>query len=706
MADQPSQESTLQAVLEQLKTSNAGDEEIKNETQEVVKAVRKQRSDVGKHHNWNKKNAAGQNSVFKGLLGHFSWAKKFQERAAKAAKVAASKAVDFGKAKIKAVSDFAGNILDLLMKGLGLAALWALFDWLSTADLESTVEKVKEWYGKIKEEWTTVTDILDGIFVVLTRIGSGLWLFKAVMNLIKGWFGFMGPVGTLWKFLLGLGFRSMFLAGGAIRGVMSWIAAAFGLDGTIAKSLKAIKESATFTKWFGPQSKIQSWITWIKGIFGAEGSIAKNLSVIKGNIAGKFTAWMGGDSSIAKFFRWIGSFFGSADEGGKIMKALQTIKSNKVIVGIQKFLGSIGAKMLKFFGPIGWIMAAYDAVVAFMAAFESEEGSLWDKTVAGLSAGIKAIVDFFVFDLIKLAEDSIKWLIKKVMGLFGMDEKEIEGKDFMKFSVTGFLKEVFGDIMKIFEGVLKLDPALALEGLKGLFGKSADIFGWLFDIAIKPAINWIGKNIFGMKDDAISADFDLAKWLKEDVLDPLFNWIEGLFNIDFGALAKKIMPSALYNFLFGSSGDEASEKAFEKGAFIDDAGMNSVDETKLKAMLAEGSESDQKKLMSGLVAAYQDNTGNLEDVEREKLKNLLNEYGASLNRGGFIPAGKTVPAVLHGPELVKPLPDMEKEGGMGSSGAPMIINAPTTSNVSSGSTTMAVASSSINPMHNKYFLNG
>ena len=75
------------------------------------------------------------------------------------------------------------------MKGLGLAALWALFDWLSTADLESTVEKVKEWYGKIKEEWTTVTDILDGIFVVLTRIGSGLWLFKAVMNLIKGWFG-------------------------------------------------------------------------------------------------------------------------------------------------------------------------------------------------------------------------------------------------------------------------------------------------------------------------------------------------------------------------------------------------------------------------------------------------------------------------------------------------------------------------------------
>ena len=43
---------------------------------------------------------------------------------------------------------------------------------------------------------------------------------------------------------------------------------------------------------------------------------------------------------------------------------------------------------------------------------------------------------------------------------------------------------------------------------------------------------------------------------------------------------------------------------------------------------------------------------------------------------------------------------------MGSSGAPMIINAPTTSNVSSGSTTMAVASSSINPMHNKYFLNG
>ena len=71
MADQPSQESTLQAVLEQLKTSNAGDEEIKNETQEVVKAVRKQRSDVGKHHNWNKKHGAEQSKVGKWMVGYF-----------------------------------------------------------------------------------------------------------------------------------------------------------------------------------------------------------------------------------------------------------------------------------------------------------------------------------------------------------------------------------------------------------------------------------------------------------------------------------------------------------------------------------------------------------------------------------------------------------------------------------------------------------
>ena len=423
---------------------------------------------------------------------------------------------------------------------------------------------------------------------------------------------------------------------------------------------------------------------------------------MKGAVVGKFAAWFGESSKIREIFRWIGTFFGSADEGGKIAKAIQSITQNKLIQGIGKFLGSIGGKMLKFFGPIGWLMAGYDAVMAFWETFQSTEGSLWDKTVAGLSAGIQAIVDFFVFDMIGLAEKGVKWLIKKVMGLFGMDEKEIEGSEWFKFSITGFLKEAFGDYMKILEGIFRLDPKLALEGLKGLFGKAADILGWLFDIAIKPAINWIGKNIFGMKDDAISEEFSLSKWLKEDVLGPMFEWIEGLFNIDFGKMAKSIMPDALYDFLFGGEDSKMKKELYDMGALVDDWGADSIDENKLQQMLGDRTGKEKQQLIGQLSSLVTDT--DLEEAEREKLKALLNKHGAELNRGGFIPAGKTVPAVLHGPEIIKPLPDLESAGASGG-GATTV--APTTIiNKSSGSTTMMMGSSSIDKSSWKYGMQG
>ena len=79
------------------------------------------------------------------------------------------------------------------------------------------------------------------------------------------------------------------------------------------------------------------------------------------------------------------------------------------------------------------------------------------------------------------------------------------------------------------------------------------------------------------------------------------------------------------------------------------------------------------------------------------------------------PIGKGVPVLVgeHGPELFVPsgsgriLPKaqtMTALGG-GGGGAPIIMNAPTTNVKGGSSTTMAIASSSINPMHNKYFRN-
>ena len=143
MAEQNAQENTLLSVLEHLKSGNEETKSSAKETKEVAKEVRKQRSDVGKHHNWNKKHGAEQSKVGKWMVGYFGWAKKTAERAAKAAKIGAQSAVDFGKEKLKSVQQFAGNMLDLLLKGLGLAALWALFKFLSENSWEETIAKVK-----------------------------------------------------------------------------------------------------------------------------------------------------------------------------------------------------------------------------------------------------------------------------------------------------------------------------------------------------------------------------------------------------------------------------------------------------------------------------------------------------------------------------------------------------------------------------------
>ena len=623
-----------------------------------------------------------QISWFQKLFGHFAWSKKFQERIAKQGKLAASAVVDFGKEKLASVQKFAGNMLDLLLKGLGLAILWGLFKWLSENNWQETVDKVKGWVEDIGISWDGLVATLDGIWILLTRLSAGFWVFKGVANLIQGWFGFAGPIGTLLKFMWGFSFKALFGIGGAIWSVLTWITGKFGINGMLSTAFANVKAMWKGSAWFGPTSPLANKIRWIKSLFGGSGTIMTYLTELKGGIAQKFTSWFSKEGALQSIFKWIGSFFGSADEGGKIMKAIQTIQGNKIVQGIGKFLGNIGGKMLKFFGPIGWLMAGYDAIMAFWDAFQSEEGSLWDKTVAGLSAGIKAIVDFFFFDLVQLAEDSIKWLIKKVMGLFGFDEKEIEGSEFMQFSITGFLKDAFGDYMKIFEGIFKMDPALMLEGMKGIFGKAADIVGWLFDIAIKPALNWLA-GFLGITDgeDLIGDEFNLGTWIKESVLDPLFGFFEKLFDLDFKGILKSIPGYDLVSGFFTDSKEDIEKEIAE-----------------LKA----ANESDTSRGSGSRIKNRKREIANLEE-ELAKLST-----GGTILPGGAAIVGEGSSAgelVVNSNSAARVIPAKETAAMLGGGGQNVV--APTTIvNKSSGSTTMMMGSSSEDKSNWKYGMQG
>ena len=675
MAEQPTLElqqqqvDKLTAIVQQLQISNSAEGSTKDQfmkaNEDILNALLVSNVLAEEAEDNAQAEEKTSQSVWNKMLNIFGWMKKDALRTGKLDKLKKSQAVKFGKTKLAKVEAFAGNMLDLLLKGLGLAALWGLFKFLEGKDWDKIVEKVKGWVEAIGLDWDATVTTLEGIWTLLTRLGSGMWVFNMFITRIKNWFGLGGIVGTALKFVLGISFKTMLGAGSVLWQLIGWIGNIFKPEnGRIAGWLKTLKVRAL-------------WM-WVDIM----------------------------DTPAGKFIKWIGSFFGSADEGGKIAKAIQSITQNKAIAGIGKFLGTIGAKMLKFFGPIGWLIAGYDAVMAFWETFQSTEGSLWDKTVAGLSAGIQAIVDFFVFDLIQLAEDSIKWLIKKVMGLFGYDEAEIEKSDWFTFSITGFLKDAFGDYMKFFEGIFRLDPTMALEGLKGMWGAAADALGWLFDIAIKPAINWLAE-FFGISkegEDLIGKEFSLSKWIKETLIDPIIEFLGNLFNLDFKAIAKNMgIPKALMDMMFGDKNAKLTGDLEKMG--IVDKNTFSKDELDLKKMkdLIESKEGNDRQGMIGQLSNLLTDE-NFAEKDREALKNLLTTYGAKLRGGGFVPAGKTVPAILHGPELVKPLPDLEKGGMLGGQGA---VNAPTTIiNKSTGSTSMLMGSSSEDKSNWKYGMQG
>ena len=136
------------------------------------------------------------------------------------------------------------------------------------------------------------------------------------------------------------------------------------------------------------------------------------------------------------------------------------------------------------------------------------------------------------------------------------------------------------------------------------------------------------------------------------VVDAVFEFIKGLFDFDFGAMIVNLIDSLpkLIKFLIPQRAIDAM-----KDIFVDDS--------------TKGSQ-----------------------------------------RGGPVGAGMPILVGEAGPEMFVPsgsgriLPKSQTETALGrGGGAPIVMNAPTTVNKGGGSTTMAVASSSINPMHNKYF---
>ncbi len=259
-------------------------------------------------------------------FGHF--AKKMQLDAAKKAKLMAGKVKDFAVEKIAGIKKAAGSLLDILMKGLGLLALWGLFKWIQSWDIDAMTAGAK----KVAEVITSLTNGLLGI---------GAWM--GVDALVK-FFTKTSPTGNFIK---------------KIKDAMknTWL----GKMATSIKSFFAVdgKDAKELTKWQKRLVKVKDWfknswmnklVTRIQTFFGQKGSGGKLMTKV-GNLFAK-----------------IGGLFGKIPGIGKILSFVK---------GAVKFLG-------KIFVPVTVIMALWEAVSGFMTGFAETEGNMFQKIMGGI----------------------------------------------------------------------------------------------------------------------------------------------------------------------------------------------------------------------------------------------------------------------------------------------------------------------------------
>ena len=603
----------------------------------------------------------------------------------------------------------AKSILQWLMTAAGLGLIWGIFKLLAKVDWVKLYEDMKLWVDLL---WTGLTRFFA--FKGLQVFGK--WLkgtkfvrfitaaFRSVINLIKLVLG-GGLRGLLkvFNFLTKGVFKADGAIGKRIKSVISWFKG--GKGGLPAKIAEMWKKATTSLK--AGLSIAKGWGTTIKNFFGsAKGSlVAKIKSIWQAATGGVMKALNPAINAIKTAIKPITAFFstgkGATGAGGVFTKIKDVM--TKVMPKVDKamtFVKGIAKTFAKFFAPITVFMAAWAAISGGLDEAEKESGGFPQKILSFISGALKGLIDFFVFDLANLIQDGIKWAIGWFMGLFGFSEKEIEAAtDF------DFVKPIRDAVMDAIDWVRDL---FRFDGKGVDFSKLAkfiDILLWPLNQAIK----WI-RELFGWdtdKDGKKKKDFSIGEVIT-DALTAIFKWLGDLFKIDFGALAKNIMPEALYNFLF-DKGSKAKQDLNKLG-FIDEdlIGKDDLELDKIKAEIAKRKKEggDIRGLISALAGVAKDES--IDAGDRKKLTKMLKAEGATLATGGLFSGGMALVGES-GPEIMvstipaKVIPAKETTDMMAGMGGGQNFAPTTIVNSAPTSTSTIMASSSLNPVSQKYF---
>ena len=279
---------------------------------------------------------------------------------------------------------------------------------------------------------------------------------------------------------------------------------------TVGDEIKKIVKSITgklkkVSDLFDPKSKLSKMLTKVSN---AIKSITKSKW-----IAGLKKTFTTGWTKLTKVFKSVGSFFKSI-----IKLASKATGMTKILKWARVFGGTLG----KLFLPITLLMSAWDLITGAISGWEKEgektDATFLTKFIAAIGGGLSKFVTNLVGIPLKWLTSGIAW----IAGMLGFDEASTEISEFAT-KIPDFISNLVSapfDFLKA--GVKWLtnlftsdDPVAELEKLwKKLVG----------------AGNWI-VNAIGT------------------ALDSVWEWFKGLFDIDFAAVAKAIVPDWAPDFI-------------------------------------------------------------------------------------------------------------------------------------------------------------
>ena len=380
---------------------------------------------------------------------------------------------------------------------------------------------------------------------------------------------------------------------------------------------------------FKADGKVGQFFTKIKNFFVGETGFVKRISTVVDTVVDAVKGFTGG------IFTKISNFFVGETS---VFKRIGTIVDTTVDA-VKGFTGGIFTKIGNFFSKSSVLSKIGTTVDEVMDTLKAFGGGVFD--------GIKN-----VFTKLKSIGSTLMSPFEAISGVFGNVTDKGGGilDTIMKFinpfkgvfqtfaRIGSKLAAPLSIIMGLFDAGFETKDAVEksegvfatlLNGLIGAMGGFID--GAVIQVAdfLKDGIATV-LGFFGFEEtEKAMKDISFSKSFNE-MLDKVYAFVNDLFDIDFDALAKSIMPESIYNFLFG----DKAEQIADLEAKIKEARESGPEENLFSA---DETQEEFNKRIAGLTA------------ELEKLKGVK-----EFKTGGLVTGSGL--AMLHGsqsaPELV------------------------------------------------------